>query len=345
MKNYDSLLKANCCCIKDENVVYVSEEYRLFFEFDTTTGETQLLNWPILKGRPCKLFYYKNVFYALDSHGKWIARLAKNAMEFDYIEIPRDFKFTAFLYTCVVDGVLYMLHKDTLELIVYYIETECFKSEKVSLPIELIQLKTDVCTLANNNFYIFCSNVHKVIVYSLTDFNIVYINDIISTKRFMYASFEQEDVYTIAANTIYKFKNKELLPIVRIPAEKQLTKLCVTSTHIWALPGQAADIYSYSIKDQVLHTIKNYPEDYHYESKEGWTKFAARIQKDDNIFWLMRVGNYSLGFNKVNGKQWWIKHDLKGKVTFLEELYKKSSYIGESYVSLEDFLRYVAKRS
>lgn len=339
MNEFCAFLKANCCCLWGNNIVYVTEGDRFFVKFNPNTGESEVLNWPLLIDRPSTIFFYKEHLYAIDSKGKWIAKLEEKQHEFIYMRIPKNLICTGYLYVCLYEQRLYLLPKDSMCLLIFDMETGSFCSKLIDLPQGLEPAKADICVAVKGCLVIFCSNVHKVIEYSLEELRIRQISDIIETDRFINAIYEKNTIYVIANNVIYKYENNKLSLIVSIDSKEKITKLCITESNIWALPGQGKEIFIFSIKNKVLKKMTQYPKDFFYEDKEGWTKFQAKAEINDCVFWLMRVGNYTLEIDKKNDTAKWISHVLSNKVDFEKKLCHRKLLFDERLFSLSSFIK------
>ncbi len=344
MGKYDNILKANCCCKKNDKIIYVTEGYGLFAEFNPYTGETKILDWPLLEERASKIFFYKNKFYAINSQGKWIAKLNFEQKDFQYIKIHRNTPFEGYLYLCVYRGKLYMLHRNTMNLIIFDLDEENFTYIENKLPEYLKNIETDVCSWLKDCLYIFCSNNQLVIKFSLNELKILSINKIIKTAKFVYAVSKDSKIYILANNTIYQYDNDELYKLVGINnSEDILTKFCITDKKIWLLPGQGNNIYIYSLENASLHVLECYPNDYIYEKKYGWTKFNTWIEINNEFIWLMRVGNYSLRINKVDDKFEWIEHFVDDENVFISRVFERVGSIDEKFLGCEEFCNYIKK--
>lgn len=331
------MLRSNCCCSYGDKIIYISEGYRFFFEFNTLTGETTALDWPKTKSRPAKIFYYKDVFYAIDSYGKWIGKLLEDSARFEYTELTKGTECKGFACIAIYKGRFYMFDKNNMKMFVFNPSTG--KIELIDIG-SIIPLKDcfNTVTCSGNTFYLLSGESEKIILLSLDDYSYREVAAKGLHKTIDYAVVYNGIIYYVARNTIYMIENATVRELEHITDANTITKICVTEKHIFALPGTSDSIYRCSKETHVVEQICDCPIDLEYDSSLEWTRYKSCVEVHGIVYWIARVGNYSLAIDKANSELRWMKNSLVNAETLSKMVLDRYSVVDEKLVDLNTFI-------
>ena len=82
--------------------------------------------------------------------------------------------------------------------------------------------------------------------------------------------------------------------------------LAVTKKNVWLFPaGENEDIYVYNLSEKTAKKYNEYPSDFSYLSKKGWSKYSNIRERDGYIYVAARLSNYYLIIDIETGKEHW----------------------------------------
>lgn len=336
------LLQTNYCCISDDEMIYVTEQNKVFVKMNLLTKAAKIMNKDILQNRVEYICTYQKRIYLVDMAQKWVAEadIDDSSRKIKYYHLKwHGGEVENFSFICRYNEKIYMFFRNEAIVIIFNMITK--KAVEKNIGIGQDNIKIDCGCIWEDKVYLFSSQMKQYFRYNLTNEDKDYMGNIPFAGEVLYAICNNEYMYVLSQNTVYDVKDNFRL-IVKVDDPINCNKICFAKDKIWFLPGLSDKIYTYCFKTNTYAEYQDYPEDYGYDIPEGWSKFVGYTENKEYIYWCMRANNYIFQLNKCTGEEKWIRPVIQNVQGIINKSYFEESKVNyEGICRLDDYINYL----